>query len=1426
MKENKIKNIIIFFLALIFFIFIVNTKSCEARALSKISDLFSGGYDQEHIEDTLELTKEGNGTNSLEKNPNMYCFQRALSCVKSTYKVRAYIVLDGCWATRYYHNGDRAKGAAGYSVYSSSNMALGYIFGNNEYAKGFTNSQGIRTASQVALWGYGDTWMSNVGNQLFSETWTVEDLSDPYEERLGRATFETPTKAKQYANAGDIPTPAVSFGGSSIKEYNNTQNGEILGPFKVNFNSPRIHITSISVKDNYGNEISNGISFYLNKNGTNSVSANNITQNQEFYIKNTTNRIVDSITVNVETDIIYRVEMWFLHCYEESSQELLAVNPSSYRKYASTTLKIKSTGSLYIHKADEETGATLEGAGFKIYKKNSGWLKGTSAPYEFVNDINQATEYTMDNNNKTAHVQYGNIAGLPAQYQGKKGLKIDGLRSGTYHVYETKAPSGLYELKLQNGYDSNNKYVDTGIEIKVGKYQTDGTTWDHFRKITNVLKISIVGRVWEEGIPDKGSFEDYDSKYSEVDDPLPEIIVRLKNKKTGNPVITNSKGDDFVLTDANGMYKFDSLIKKTELENYYVEFDYSSKNAEDTHYIRYIPVAFNQDKANGSKALAIIPTQDREVKGIATTYTGEDRNQIATYGLEKTGTYNAQTLTLGNINLGIKPLITPQYDVRENLADLKINIKGYTYTYNYGGRSKIDDKFEVPIVKWQSSGYTRPVYPSDIIYSGKENAKEALEAIVTYRIDVTNNATYNIPELYQQDDTLILTSMVNEFDTNRYTLIEDDTWKLENNKAVIRSLSIINGKDGGIKLSDAKAKTNTVYIKFKVNKNAINDILNHPNGIMEDYPTKVITNGYHTYFRNDYMWKNLEDNNNVKLDNNTHNTRNVEKNSDAPYLVFVPGTDRTVSGTVFKDEIITDNGEKLGDGIYDKDKEKGVAGVKVELLDIEGKTLSHVYQYNKTDKTTKVLDAVTTTDGDGKYSLVGVVPGRYYLKFTYGNGSYKITDLDGNVIKEGNFVTQIGENSISAKDYKSTIINGDIREKFEDRLSEKEENKTQDELNEKYYTWYKDDDFKAKDYSLAVDDLNIRKDINGQEDSINGQSMSPQFSITIENTKANSANEDALENAITKEDVEKTSGNKVNLPILNDGDKNVKNNFGGFHFGIIEQPKQSLEIEKLITNLRLTNAQNNVIFNGNPETAQIVGVTDLDGKSNEGSSYVRVELAEDSIYGSDIEITYQVKITNTSDLNYYNEDYYLYGQADTNKEVLLKPTEVTDYLDKTLTYVEDKTEELNGNKDRVEDTKLKENITIGVKEIKDAQKFNLKDWETLHTSKNKSPSGNTSDKVMIVAERILSNQDDDMEVLSGAKIFSAENTPSDSTPESTEEIKIIRPATIEQAESGATLTITPPTGGNKNDIVIYAISGIISLIILATGISIIKKKVL
>lgn len=1407
MKVNKIKNIIIFFLALIFFIFIVNTKSCEARALSKISDLFSG--EKEHLGDTITLSYNGEGTDdSLEGHPYSYCFQRALSCVKSTYTVRAYIVLDGYWATRYYNNGDRDKGAAGISVYSSSNMALGYIFGNNEYAKGFTNSKGVRTASQVALWGYGDTWMSNVGNQLFSDRWTVEDLSDPYEERLGRATFETPTKAKQYANAGEIPNnPTVSFDGSSIKEYNNTENGEFLGPFKVSFNSNRIHITSISVKDNYGNEISNGISFYLNKNGTNSVSANNITQNQEFYIKNTTNRIVDSITVNVETDIIYRVEMWFLHCYEESSQELLAVNPSSYRKYASTTLKIKSTGSLYITKSDAETQEQLNGAGFKIYKNGSGWQQGNTAPYSYVEDINQATEYTMDNNNKTDYIQYKEYDGSSNSYKGKNVLKISCLKSGVYHVYETKSPTAnpieKYKLELQKGYNKTLKCVDTGFEAKIGKDTSDGYSWEQVLGISNIQIISISGYVWKDLIPES-KLTETNNLWDTNEERISGVTVRLMKK--GNPpteVATTITGND-------GSYVFKDLISRYSLKDHYIEFNYNG-----TNYKKYIPVAFDATSTNGSKAIVqAMPEYDKDFTGIATTYTGtDDATKESQYGLEKCGTFNANARTLENINLGIKEVPKPEYDIRENIATVKITMKGFTYTYVYGGE-RGESRIYAPQVKYQNkndiTAYKHSFYPTDIAYDKAKNTEE-LKAEVKYRIDVKNTENMNLESTYKEE-TMYLKQLVNDFDVNRYTLADDNwtagqvTTDSNGNKkqtATIKEnyLNTIYDQTLGI-VPENKI---TAYINFSVNHDAILDILNHPDGIAEGFPTEAAATAYHKYTRNDYSW----DNNILK--GQTHYTEDDERKAQAPYLIFTLGKDRTINGKVFEDKVVTDNGEKLGNGTNEQG-ESAVKGVKVELLDATKDEIADVTKLSVSNLyTVDVQDsaplkevsktAIVDTDENGNYTLKGVVPGYYVIRYTYGDGTQEYTDSKGNKISvdvESKIRNTDGqEKTVYAKDYKSTIVTSQVAKN------------ALENSNENTYTWYRK--LEGENYSVAIDSLNERKALN--------------------NDKENNIIDDSKENTKENEKVIIDAGTaKMYLGIENNKDdketedvevednvqkEEYKNEINGINFGIIEQPIQQAKVEKVITYVTLTNSQNNVVFDGNPENAKMQGVSDLDNQQNGGSIYVRAEVLEDIIYSSKLELDYEIRVTNVSDVNYYEDNYYLYGDKNGAHEITLKVNEVTDYLDETLKYLPEKSD-----KDRVS-TEIK-SMKLDDRNV---QVLKLNKWDdVLFTNKLNDNSRKTTDKVTIVAERTLSREDKDMEIINEAEITGIKHATETGNTEE-EKLKIAPSEVHTNGRVKVVTSITPPTGENKQLGVYYAIAGIVTLVLLSAGIVIIKKKI-
>lgn len=1458
LKTRKKMYIIIFIILFIAFIF---TKSL-ARALNSQTDLMSS----RNIGNSIELSREGERSadkTSLMWNEHMYCFQHEKYCGEASYTVQAYIEIDGDKATRYYTN----DATTGTTVTNNANLGLGYLLEHGTYDKGYYKKR-RQTLRQRALWEYGDTWISSVGSS-FNMDWTVGAINkdtDSFSDESSYTYKDFSNSAKDYANKGAINNPTVEFINTS-KEYDNTSNGTVFGPFKVSFNHDRMKVTSIVLKDSDGKKMSSGISFFSDSAGKNSLNLNNIKSNSSFYIKNTTSSDVGSVTINVETDPIYKAQIWFLYDNNSSDQRLISVKPSSYKKTSSTEIKLTTTGTLYLYKADEETNETLQGAGFKIFKKNSGWQKGTAKPFEYVSNINDATEYVMDNNNKTSYVQYLNYDGSSNEYKNKKVLKISGLKAGIYHIYETKAPTGKYKLDLQNGYDAQNGYVDIGNDIKIGSNKSNGYSFNRLVDITNVQKISIAGYVWTEGKPDKPTDESYDSIYKKSDHRVSNVIVKLMRKDG------NNENPPTVTTNENGEYIFKDLVKRTELDKYYVEFDYRegkysytlngetiNKAIKDGNgHIKYIPVAFNNVE-NGSKALAeTVPKNDANVTGLANTYKENNDEEVKVYGLSKIGTMDNENLKLNNINLGIKELLEPEFSIVKNIADVDIAINDYNYKYIYGGRNPeegfAENTQEGPAVKWQNSNvnhaYSRPVYPSDVIYKNSDEKNKELDVKVTYRIDITNTTTYNVKELYVENK-LILESILDDFDTNRYTLL-DTNWDANNGTASMKSeylekiqKEINENKEKGL-MSKATA---TAYITFSVNKNAIIDILNHPEGIIENNPTKVIVKGYHLYNRDDYMWNNLKTNGGQIKVNKEHQTESQTQAAEAPYLVFTIKPDgiieRTISGKVFKDNVTVErgnSGEVVGDGKH-QDNEKGIEGVKVELLRGEGNMdvtkLYQLYTENNVDKT-RVIDAVVTTNQNGEYSLNGVVPGKYYLRFTYGNGTYKITDLTGTTIKEGAFETKVGENTIVAKDYKSTIMNSEIVNTIKNKAE----------------LWYKEDGFKEGKYSLALDNLEKRRELNEAEankelnDSEKIKEISAdtsKISVTIENTKRDEA-EETEETTNKQISANNSSGNQTRI-LLNNQKKNIKFEFGGFYFGLIEMPKQELKIEKLIKNVLIKNGQTNVFYNGNPEEvakqgAGVATVTDLDITENGGSTYTRVEMVEASISGSDLRIAYEVKITNISDVNYYNEEYYKFGIIDKTKEVTVTPTKVYDYLDEKFKYepellnTEKIHEKYKSDKDRIEEyQETDEAIKKNEKELK-AKAYKLKggldkdEWIALYTDKIKNRDSNhpTSDAVIIVASKLLSSSEYDWVVYNRAEIIDAKLSPSslDTVNSDSEKERLLKTAAKEIHSNGMVetmFTLTIPTGEDRYSTTLYAIAGIIALIVLSTGIVIIKKKIL
>ena len=1047
----------------------------------------------------------------------------------------------------------------------------------------------------------------------------------------------------------------------------------------------------------------------------------------------------------------------------------------------------KANGKVTIKKVDADSKTGLKGAVFKLFRNSVGWVKKSGNGYEYVGNPNDASEFEAKDSDT---------------------ITIENLPYGTYYLSEVKAPEG-YELSGQAGYSEqlkvDEKTTITFKRVALGSFEINKTNKEKTITVENKGKISIKGYVWIDHKLNKDDI--YNSLYDESNSEkkVAGVTVNLVNKSSNQAVATTT-------TNENGEYVFEKVLSSGQLKDHYVEFKYNGVKVNIDNVTedisKYIPVAFNSTNANeitanGSRAMMnSVAEKDEDLNGIATTYTGTDATKETTYGLGANGNLYSKLISedgsiLDNINLGIKKIPETDYHIEEDLVDVRISMKRYEYTYTYGEKGETGEKrVAAPAVEWQKegtiSGYTASVYPSDIAYSMK-HSNDKLKMYVRYRIDITNTTNYDIDELYKEQK-LKITNLTNKYDTNRYTL-DDENWKLENNKegtAIIQEKYKNDLYGNGLNKNESKV----AYITFSVKDAAILDILNHPNGIIEKYPTTAEATGHHEYTRKDYSWKN-----DIEKEQ-THITKNDTRNDDAPYLIFKLGQERILSGKVFEDKVVTTDGQKLGNGKYD-DKENVVQGVKVELLDVKNDEndkeitditkldVSDVYEIDE-NKEAKISDAIVETDDKGEFTLKGIVPGKYYLRFTYGDGKQKIYNLETKKSVD-----------LNSKDYKSTIITNDIAKKALQ--------------GEKDDLWYKK--LGELNSSVAIDNLNTR--IAANQDAKNEvKAGTAKFDITLENTEDNKVDVKLNEDKSKTLSTEDREGNKKTLTLLNDTFE-TSNNFKGLNFGVIEQPKQSVEIEKLITNVRLTNAQNNVIFNGNPETETMAGVTDLDGKENQGSSYVRVELPDESIYGSNMEITYQVKVTNTSDLNYYNNNYYWYGEKDTNKEVLFKPTDVKDYLDNTLTYVEEKSD-----KDRIkipekESERVKE-ITVDNTKFK-AQVLNLEGWKVLYSNKNKEKSENdTQDKVKVVAERVLSNQDDDMEFISKAEITKGENI--NSKGENTDEFKTVRPATDVHAEGDAKLTITPPTGENRNILTIYIISSIISLVLLSITIVIIKKK--
>lgn len=789
--------------------------------------------------------------------------------------------------------------------------------------------------------------------------------------------------------------------------------------------------------------------------------------------------------------------------------------------------------------------------------------------------------------------------------------------------------------------------------------------------------------------------------------------------------------------------------------------------------------------------------------------------------------------TIENINLGVKERAQPDLALTKDIYSAKVTVNGYEHTYMYNqkfvDKDQNEDEFNVDVKfeeKFGNKSFTRAIYPSDV----KETQDKDFSVKVVYIITLKNGSGV----LYSK-----INSLVDYFDA-RYTIEENGAigtgyengkikdeirYKLDRSYQDAEYRKLIINCDTKINPNESNKN---IYVEYTLTRNGVKDIVFDKNGNqktnIEGLENIVEINSYSTYSDKDFT-KSY-----AGIDSNSNPGSTVPGNKDtyeddtdyAPGLILEVANPREIKGTVFEDNAVdpTEGGtnrERLGNGKFD-DGEKTISGVQVglykeadfeEIKDEDGKIIDMQLESEAkpVGTTTYGGDNKDSTGKDGTFTIKDFAPGEYRIVYFWGDGKYTI------------------------EDYKSTIWTSDNK-------NEKDGNPN---------TWYRVNTHIR--YSDAKDNYATRLKIDSEDTSID--KMDSMTNIDKMDSKTNSMTfgvelKDDIYNGKTE-----TSGiDKVTFSIEN------------IDFGVIERPRQSIDVTKRAKSMKITLANGQVIADAKivekdgklQLEQQVKGViyTEPSDKNNPKNGQIKAEIDNELIQGATVEIKYEIKVQNNSEIDYDSKGYYCYGEKG-EEIVKIKASGVYDYLDNTMIANDENTEwetktivnynekvskptimeeyfkyqsssiDSSGNTEiRVWYEEFKEQYATAIKnwnitEIKEARKKKLADKTILHNANLEGEiAPGDSKQASLTASKILTNTDE-IELNNDIEIT-----------EATRNKRTGRKVTPQYSflyDRGETVTITTPTGENKNYILITIVA-ISFFVILGTGIVFIKKKIL
>ena len=997
-------------------------------------------------------------------------------------------------------------------------------------------------------------------------------------------------------------------------------------------------------------------------------------------------------------------------------------------------------GDLKVIKVDaEDQSIKLSGVGFIIQKKDDSTYVKQDAQGNITYTANraEATEFITENGEKL----------------------VQNLTPARYLVYETKNPNYGYEVE-EGPYEVEvvaNKTSEP-VELVIPNMQT---------------YIRLSGYVWLDlKSPIKDTTEDinelYKDDYEDTEDRLMEgVTVRLK---IGDTVLQQTK------TDSNGAYLFENVEVKL-LDSYYVEFEYDG--------LSYENVTPKLDRDNGSKAIEgtdnrkafnnefasiegnrLNSTSDTITTGVSKDTAGNVTNNLSYnkyYGNAGDNSYTSKFINDGsfiitantskaglnlkalrvedaneikNINLGLKERAKSNLTIFKDLANARVTINGYEHTYNYEQAYKLKEDEE----------YSGEGFNVGVRFSTSTTNSAYTRAI--YSSDVNYNQenaddrelkvyiTYKIGLKNNANLDARINSILEYYDA-RYELVKAGATMNENGdiSEELTPAEANRAMDSGVSQYKKAIITTNKDVKA-----GTTEVIYVQFRLNRDAVLSILdTNGDGTINEND------SENTNNLLNNFTEiNSYTIFKDGELYAAIdqnsnpgnSIPGEETTIE--------------------YDTDRAPALRLVVADARTMQGKVF-----YDETSGEL-LTDQIREGNGQLDENEKGISGVKLTLTETSGTGLVydNVTTGEDGTFTISNFIPgkytltyTWGDNTYTVQDYKGTIY--------------KDQSRSQNQ------EWFKTLDPRLSD---AMDDWEIRKRID--EETANKvtnrtittmNSTTPTMSLGIEY--------EALYTA--------SMGDKYEYKVQN------------IDFGIVERARQQLALDKYVKAVKIVSQGGETLIDGVLDEngvfqGQVEGLT---GGPTLG--FVKVEMDKELLQGSTAYITYEMKIKNQSEKDYYTEDgyYYLYGYdqaVSANKlgeVVRIKVGELNDYLDNTLIY----------------------NEANGVWEISAQDDENGKTILVTREFLNQELQPNQEVSVELPTSKLLSNEEE--------LVFNNEARVMETTP-----IPYGRESNNPE-DSSEEVTLTTNTGGNR-DYVLPITIGISTLIILGAGIVFIKKKVL